>query len=192
MFYCNNFLLKEIATIQPGYSLRSKVPETPKGSMAIIQMKDVSPEEISWDRLRRMNPTGKKEPRFLQERDIIFSGRGTRIFATPVTIHPEKTVAGPQFFVITLEKPRQAQYISWYINSYHGQHYFWTNAGGSSLLNVRKEVLENLPLPMPADNHLSTVTEYITAMETEKKHFTELQHKRQRLLEGIIAKSMEA
>ena len=192
MLYCNNFLLKEIATIQQGYSLRRKVPEAPEGSMAIIQMKDVSREKISWDHLRRMNPTGRKEPRFLKEWDIIFSGRGTQIFATPVTIQPEKTVAGPQFFVITLEKPQQAQYISWYINSHHGQHYFWTNAGGSSILNVKKEVLENLPLPMPAENDLSTVTEYITAMETEKGIFTALQHKRQRLLEGIISKSMEA
>lgn len=192
MFYCRYFILKQIAVIQPGYSLRSKVPVDPNGSMAILQMKDVEQEGISWDMLTRMDPTGKKAPRFLHKGDIIFSGRGTKIFATAVDINPVKTVAGPQFFVITPEDPRYSRYITWYINSSPGQRYFWTNAGGSSILNVKKEVLENLPIPVPAEKELSAVTKFIEAIERETKLFSALQRERQRLLEGIIQKGTEA
>jgi restriction endonuclease S subunit len=139
-----------------------------------------------------MNPTGKKAPRFLQQWDIIFSGRGTKVFATTVDVQPVKTVASPQFFVIRPQDPRNARYITWYINAYSGQRYLWRNAGGSAILNVKKEVLENLPLPLPSEKDLPAVTDYINAMETEKKFHAALQQERQRMLEGIISKSMEA
>jgi restriction endonuclease S subunit len=191
MIYCRKYLLKEITQIQAGYTLRGKIERIPHGMMSILQMKDVQPEGIYWDNLTRINPKGRKEPYFLVKGDIIFCGRGTKIFSQPVTIEPESTVAGPQFFVLTLEKDIPPEYISWYINSTQGQKYFRTYAGGSTIINVTRDVLENFPINIPRAKDLKAFTHYISAMKEENRMFIELQNKRQKLLEAIVSKEME-
>ncbi|MCK5196997.1 MAG: restriction endonuclease subunit S, partial [Spirochaetales bacterium] len=187
MVYCNKKLLKNISTIHSGYALRGKIPENTHGSMAILQMKDVQPEGIDWDGLTLMNPIGKRTPIFLQKGDVIFSGRGTKIFAQAVTIQPDKVAAGPQYFVICPNKDVPAEYLAWYINSSAGQKYFWTNAGGTSIINVTREVLENLPIRIPSKRDMDTFVKYIIAIAKENKKFSTIQIKRQKLLESIIS-----
>ena len=159
--------------------------------MAILQMKDVQPEGIKWDSLTLMNPIRKRKPYFLQKGDIVFSGRGTKIFAQAVTIQSDKVAAGPQYFVICPpNKDVPAEYLAWYINSSAGQKYFWTNAGGTSIINVTREVLENLPISLPLKRDMDTFVKYIKAIEEENKKFSTIQIKRQKLLESIISESM--
>jgi hypothetical protein len=184
-------LLKDISNIQTGYALRGKLPEDPNGSISILQMKDVQPEGIEWKKLAKISPTGRKPPYYLQPEDVVFCGRGTRIFAVPVLIQPENVVAGQQFFVVTPRQGIPAEYIAWFINSKHGQKYFWTNAGGSSIINVTREVLENCPVHLPSDKNLMNITELIRAMNLESRIITSLKTRRQELLEGIISEGME-
>ncbi len=191
MLYCNKNLLKNISTIQAGYALRGKIPEDTHGSMAILQMKDVQSEGIKWDSLTMMNPIGKRTPHFLQKGDVIFSGRGTRIFAKAVIIQPDKVAAGPQYFVICPNKDVPAEYLAWYINSSAGQKYFWTNAGGTSIINVTREVLENLPIRIPSKRDMNIFIKYINAIDKENRKFSTIQIKRQQLLESIISEGME-
>ncbi|MBN2440693.1 MAG: restriction endonuclease subunit S [Spirochaetales bacterium] len=192
MIYCRKYLLKEITQIQAGYALRGKIQQIPDGTMSILQMKDVQPEGIYWDSLARINPIGRKEPSFLLKGDIIFSGRGTKIFAQPVTINPDKIAAGPQFFVLTPKEEIPSEYISWYINSTQGQKYFWTYAGGSTIINVTRDILENFPIKIPSAKDLHTFTHYISIIKEEYKILIELNNKRQKLLEAIVLKEMEA
>ncbi len=191
MVYCNKKLLKDISTIQAGYALRGKIPEDPQGSMSILQMKDVQPYGIDWDGLSLMNPIGKRTPIFLQKGNLVFSGRGTKIFAQAVTIQPDKVVAGPQYFVIRPNRNVPAEYLTWYINSSAGQKYFWTNAAGTSIINVTREVLENLPVQIPSQEDMKAFINYLSAMEAEKRKHSTIQEKRQKLLESIISESME-
>jgi restriction endonuclease S subunit len=191
MIYCREYLLKEISQIQAGYTLRGKLQQNPKGTMLILQMKDVQPEGIFWDSLARINPKGRKEPYFLSKGDIIFSGRGTKIFAQTVTIQPESVAAGPQFFVVSPTEEIPPEYISWYINSIYGKKYFWTYAGRSSIINVTRDTLENFPIQIPSAKDLNTFTHYINAIKQEHKVLIELIDKQQKLLEVIISKGME-
>lgn len=184
-------LLKEISSIQTGYALRGKLLEDPTGSMSILQMKDVQPEGIEWQNLAKIYPIGRKPPYFLKPEDVVFCGRGTKIFAKPVMIQPEDVVAGQQFFVLTPKEGIPAEYIAWYINSKRGQKYFWKNAGASLIINVTKDVLENCPIYLPSVEELITFTKLIKSTELEWRKFTQLKYKRQELLEGIISKGME-
>ena len=179
-------LLKDISHIRTGYAVRAKLPEDPNGSMSVLQMKDVQPEGIDWLNLTRINPTGKREAYYLNPEDIVFCGRGTKIFAVPVIIETDNIVAGQQFFVITPKEGILSEYIAWYINSRHGQKYFWKNAGGSSIINVTKEVLDNCPVFLPSNKDLITITELIRAEELEWQKYAQLKRRRQELLEGIV------
>jgi hypothetical protein len=184
-------LLKDISQIQTGYAIRGKLVEDSNGSMSILQMKDVQPEGIKWGNLATISPTGRKLPYYLQQTDVVFCGRGTKIFAVPVLIREDNVVAGQQFFVISPKEDIPAEYIAWYINSKHGQKYLWKNAGGSSIINVTRDVLENCPIYLPQQSELSTFTELIRSTELEWRKFTQLKSKRQELLEGIISEGME-
>ena len=184
-------LLKDISYIRTGYAVRAKLPEDPDGTMSILQMKDVQPEGINWQNLAKINPLGKKDPYYLHSKDVVFCGRGTKICAVPVLIETDNTVAGQQFFVITPNKGILSEYIAWYINSKHGQKYFWKNAGGSSIINVTKEVLENCPVFLPEDKDLISITELIRSTELEWQKYSRLKNKRQELLEGIVATGVD-
>lgn len=184
-------LLKNISKIQTGYALRAKLLEDPNGSMSILQMKDVQPEGIKWQSLAAISPIGRKLPYYLHSEDVIFCGRGTKIFAVPVLIQSENVAAGQQFFVLTPKEGIPAEYIAWYINSKHGQRYFWKNAGASLIINVTKDVLENCPIYLPSVEELITFTKLIKSTELERRKYTQLKDKRQELLEGIISEGME-
>lgn len=184
-------LLKNISNIRTGYALRGKLLEDPNGSMSILQMKDVQTEGIEWQNLATISPIGRKPPYYLRSKDVIFCGRGTKIFAVPVLIQSENVVAGQQFFVLTPKEGISAEYIAWYINSKHGQKYFWKNAGASLIINVTKDVLENCPIYLPSVEELITFTKLIKSTELEWRKFTQLKDKRQELLEGIILEGME-
>lgn len=61
-------------------------------------MRDVDPEKgLDNSSLIRMNITGRKKPDCLKPRDILFVGRGYRVFAVLVDKALEHTVAGPHF-----------------------------------------------------------------------------------------------
>ena len=193
MFNCEKRLLKGIVHIKAGYTLRTKIPEDPNGTISIAQMKDVQPDSgIDWSNLTRMNPVSLREPDYLNQGDIIFCGRGTRIFAVPVTTSPENTVAASQFFVLTpLDDSVSAPYLSWYINSTAAQRYFWTKAAGSSIINVTRSVLEDLQVPIPSQNDLRTIEKMIDSIQIEKRLSAKLTGQRQKMLEMIITKSTE-
>ena len=191
MIYCGKNILRTISTIQSGYSFRGKIPTDPDGSIGILQMKDVNTEGIDWDNLSRLNPQKKKVPSFLQPTDIIFCGRGTKIFAVPVLKKINNIVAGQQFFVIRPMSEIPSEYLSWYINSNHGQKYLWKNAGGSSIINVTKDVLENLPIYLPSQSKLEALTGLIKSTELEKYKYEQLSKKRQEFLEAIVKTTME-
>lgn len=64
-------------------------------------MRDVDQDQvINPEKLERVRITGRKTPDFLKRGDILFVGRGYRIFAVLVEQDLEKVVAGPHFFII--------------------------------------------------------------------------------------------
>ena len=192
MVYCEKYLLKEIVEIQSGYSMRGRIPEDPEGQIAMVQMKDVKQESgINWNSLVRIRQVSKREPRYLEKGDVVFSGRGTTIFAAPVTIEPGKVVASPQFFILIPMKGINAIYLSWFINSNIAQKYFWKHAGGSSIINVNRNVLENLLVPVPSSKDVNAFSNLIQAIHTENELHNQLISKRNRLMEIILTNSME-
>ena len=185
------YFLKDLSSIRLGYALRGSLEEDPNGEALILQMKDLSLEGIEWNSLARFQPSGRKSPDYLHRNDVVFCGRGTRIFGRAVGEHPENVVAGPQFFVLTPTEDCPAEYLAWYINSKMGQRYFWRYAGGSSIINVTRNVLENCPIILPESGTMETMVQLIHSHERERRVMQDLTEKRQRLLEAVIDTSLE-
>jgi hypothetical protein len=144
--------LNTIVFLMAGHPLRGSINNTPGGEVAVVQMKDVDPETgIQADQFYRVNLTGRKKPDYLRPGDILFVGRGYRIFAVLVEQELKQTVASPHFFMLRVkpETPVRPDYLVWYINQSRAQKYFSRHIAGSALPHINRQTLEDLPVILP-------------------------------------------
>ena len=194
MLYNKKYVLKEVVQIAAGYPFRGRIPERPDGSISILQMKDISPNyNVAWDSLAKVDPLPNRKPVFLNKDDVVFNGRGTRIFAQNVGSVPCKVVAAPQLFVLSPKDPKAlpSTYLTWYINSSFGQSYLYKNARGTSILNVTRSTLENFPIWIPSKAEIERISGYINAIKREQELAITLHERRNTLIESILRKGME-
>lgn len=72
--------LKQIATIQTGYSFRRRLEVTLHGELSVIQMKDLQDDNtVNLDNLSKIDLIEIKKHHLAQKGDLIFRSRG---FAT--------------------------------------------------------------------------------------------------------------
>ncbi len=141
--------LQALADIRQGHPFRSAITETPGGSVAVVQMKDVSPTGLkNRDELVRTEIRGRKEPDWLQEGDLLFTARGASNYACVVTGLPGRTVCTPHLYVLRLKQHGQVlpEFLAWQLNQGPVQRYWAQAAEGSSQLSIRKPVLEAVPI----------------------------------------------
>lgn len=173
--------LKQIVSLMAGHPFRESIQNALDGETAVVQMKDVDQEKgLDNANLYRVHLTGRKQPDYLQRGDILFVGRGYRIFAVLVDKDLESTVAGSHFFIIRVNPNRHdvsPDYLTWYINNKQAQRYFSQHVAGTALPYINRSVLENLPVILPP---LKVQNQMI------KAHYCRLKEKV--LLEALIEK----
>ena len=82
--------------------------------------------------------------------DVLFAAKGTKNFAAVFENHNEPSVASTSFFVIrpTNEKVLP-QYLAWFLNNHTTQTLLKSQAIGTSIPSISKQVLENLEITVP-------------------------------------------
>ena len=98
-----------------------------------------------------LTSTVKKTGLFDKVGDILFVGRGYRIFAVLVDEDLTQTVASPHFFILRIksEKLVRPDYLAWYINHTRAQRYFSKHVAGTALPHINRQTLEDLPVILP-------------------------------------------
>ncbi len=158
-------------------------------------MKDVDAEKgLDYTSLYRVHLTGRKKPDYLRRDDILFVGRGYRIFAVLVDQDIKNTVAGSHFFILRIKQDRQdvrPDYLTWYINHKQAQRYFSRHVSGTALPHVNRGTLENLPVIAPPLD----VQEYIVKLHNcrlkEKVLLEKLIDKKKQFLDVLLDKTLE-
>jgi len=185
--YLRDSLVK-IAAIAAGYPLRGAVDELEGGDVAIIQMRNVDAETgINWTEVQRITLPSKRPPTFLEAGDIIFTTRGTRNFALTLDDIEGPAVCSPHFFVIRVSDANliEPAFLAWQINQRPAQQYFQREATGSHILNIRREVIENLPLSIPPLATQRTLIALAKTASDERAALTKLIDNRNRQIEAI-------
>jgi hypothetical protein len=187
--------LKKVATFVAGHPLRGSIEHAPDGDMAVVQMKDVHPEgRINLNQLYRVVLTGRKKPDYLHAGDILFVGRGYRIFAVLIERDLDQTVAGPHFFIIRVKKGKalvRPDYLAWYLNHNQAQRYFSQHVAGTALPHIYRSALEDLPIVVPP---LEVQTRIVKAHDChlkEKSLLEKLIVKKKLFLDGLLDKTLE-
>jgi hypothetical protein len=180
--------LADVARISSGYPLRSSVELLEPGDVHFLQIKNLSLEtEISWEQVPQVSLPSKREPVWLTNDDVVFTSRGTRTLAYPLAATPKKSVCAPQFFVLSLENPGKIlpEFLAWQINQKPAQDYLQRAATGDYIQNIRREVIENLPVVVPPIPQQRLIVKFWRASQRERFALNQLIENRTNQLEVI-------
>lgn len=194
----NKYALSELAAISAGHPVRGSVDDLPEGDVVMLQMRDVDMEAgIQWGTAARIQPPGKRGPDYLSDGDVIFTARGARNLALPITDPPGPAICAPNFFVIRVRKPSVClpKYLAWFMNQSPVQSYLQREATGSSIMNIRREVVERIEIPVPSLSWQNAIIKLHDDSRREKEILRNLIENRNQQLEALafgLAGCMEA
>jgi hypothetical protein len=180
--------LADAARISSGYPLRSSVELLEPGDVHFLQIKNLSLEsDINWQQVPQVSLPSKREPAWLTNQDVVFTSRGTRTLAYPLAATPKKAVCAPQFFVLSIEKPGMLlpDFLAWQINQKPAQDYLQRAATGDYIQNIRREVIENLPLVVPPIQQQTLIVNFWRASLRERLALNQLIENRNNQFEAI-------
>lgn len=168
--------LVEVASISAGYPFRGKIEKLAAGEVAVIQMRNASPDSgIDWDALGRVELPRSSEKALLHPGDIILSTRGGRNYAYCIGQGRGQLVCSPHFFVIRLMRDNVLpEFLAWQMNQTPAQNYFAAGATGTHILNLKRAVVERLPIKIPSYERQNCIVELAKAMRAECDIFHQL------------------
>jgi hypothetical protein len=181
-------VLAEVTQLQAGYPFRTTVEEVPDGDVHVIQMKDVSPDlGVEWSGVIRTRLAGRKQPDWIVDGDILFAAKGARFYAACVAAALPKAVCVPAFFHLRVrrEAALDPEFLAWQINQMPCQRQLLQAAEGSSLLSIRRAVLEQLVLAVPPIAEQRRIVALADLAVRERQALQRLIHNREQQLQAI-------
>ena len=169
-------LLVNLASISAGYPFRGKIDTLPEGDVAVIQMRDADPEcGIDWEGLSRIKLPRETANAYLRPGDIILSTRGGRNFSYCIEKCDEKVVCSPHFFVLRVRAGEVLPpFLAWQMMQKPAQDYFAAGATGSYILNLKRAVVENLPVAIVPLAQQRDIADLDLAVRNERAILTRL------------------
>ena len=109
------------------------------------------------------------EKHLLDPGDILFSAKGSKNFAAVFDRDDIKAVASTSFFVIKIKAPvLLPAYLCWYLNVSTTQKLLKSQAMGSSIPSISKQVLEALFIPVPTYSKQQHIVQ-LAALQNRQK-----------------------
>ena len=187
-FDASNVVLAEVASLQAGYPFRTTVEEVVNGDVLVVQMKDVGPEiGVDWASAIRTRLAGRKQPDWIHEGDILFAAKGARFYAVCAGPPPSHAVCVPAFFHLRVHAAAQVDphFLAWQINQSPCQRQLLQAAEGSSQLSIRRPVLEQLALSIPAIEEQRRIVALAELAQRERRALQRLINNREQQLQAI-------
>jgi len=180
--------IKELALISAGHSFRGKIKDIPGSGIRVLQLRDVSLEsEIRWSDCQETKLVKPNSGNWLKNDDILIVARGSHFFAKKISgIDNMKVVASPYFYIVRLiNNEVTPSFLTWFINQTTAQDYFSSKANGTKSKNIRREVVEQLQIPIPNMSTQNSICALDQKFKNEKELLMKKIKKNQTLLSEI-------
>ena len=142
--------LLDIAKFRMGYQFRGKVKPDPTGIVRVVQIKDIDPDLRI--RVADLTPVSldRPEPYRIQADDVLFLGRGHRLYAVLVPEVAPNTIATSYFFILR-PNPRVMlpAYLAWSLNQPDFQESLRPFHRGSHVPMISRADVEELRIEAP-------------------------------------------
>ena len=182
--------LEKIATVQTGYSFRSRLESLECGTVAVIQMKDLtSANRVCCDELVRVDMEMPKEHHLARPGDLIFRSRGLTSNSALLLDDPGAAVlAAPLLRIRVSSAAVLPEYLNWYISQLPAQSYLTSCAEGTALKMISKQSLENLELLIPSLARQRFVVALAALAAEEERILKALTEKRQQYISATLVR----
>ncbi len=172
--------LGNIATVQAGYSFRTRLESLDIGAVAVIQMKDLTSANcVDCNELARVDMEMLKEHHLVRPGDLIFRSRGLIHNSALLVDDPGHAVlAAPLLRIRVRSSKVLPKYLNWYISQQPAQAYLTSCAAGTALKMISKQSLENLEVDIPSVAQQRLIVELAALAEEEQRIMKKLAEKR--------------
>lgn len=181
--------IKKLATVQMGYSFRSRLEASEGGGVAVIQMKDLLDDNtVGCDDLVRINMEAMKEHHLAQRGDLVFRSRGHVTTAAVLLEDPGKAVVAAPLLRIRVTKPDKVlpEYLNWYISQRDAQVFLTSRAKGTVQKMISKQTIEDLEVSLPPLEQQKNIVELASLSAREQIILNTLTEKRKQYISTIL------
>ena len=182
--------LREIAVVQVGYTFRSPPASMATGDVAVIQPKNLSPEnKVDIGSLARVEMDVPKEHHLVKPGDLVFRSRGMKYTYTSAILDEDPgaaVIAAPLFRIRVSDDRILPEYLNWLIRQPPAQSFLAGQAKGTMQLMISKEALESLEVPIPSLERQRAIVTLASLGETEQALMNHIATKRQRMISAQL------
>jgi hypothetical protein len=192
--------LGEIAKISTGYTFRSRLEAEEGGTVAVLQIRDLSKEAMlaqpllpgSEAELCRLLMDKRFERYLLQPGDVLFQSRGSPMFATVVPDGLGEVIAASPLMVLRPKaKLVDPMYLAWFLNHAPGQRQIQQMALGTSIQMLSQADLKELKVVLPPLAVQRQVAETALLQEQEQLLLQALVRKRQQYVDAVLVQRVK-
>jgi hypothetical protein len=176
-----NVKIKKLATVQMGYSFRSRLESSEGGDVAVIQMKDLMEDNtVCFGELVRVNMDSVKEHHLVRKGDLVFRSRGQVTTTAIVLEEPGRAVVAAPLLRIRVSMRDRVlpDYLNWYISQSDAQIFLTSRAGGTAQKMIGKETIEEMEIPLPTLEKQKNIIELSSLIAKEKELLQTIAEKR--------------
>ncbi|MDP2215805.1 MAG: restriction endonuclease subunit S [Methanolobus sp.] len=182
-------IIKDIATVQMGYSFRSRLEASENGKVVVIQMKDLLDDNsVDCSRLMKIDMHTLKEQHFARKGDLVFRSRGQVNTSAIIRGNPGKAVIAAPLLRIRITNFENVlpEYLNWYISQADAQRYLTSVQAGTSVNMIRSKELEEMPVHLPSLKMQNNIVELAALSARERMILSALAEKRGRYISVLL------
>ena len=181
--------IKQLATVQMGYSFRSRLEASRGGEVAVIQMKDLLQDNtVGCKNLIKVEMETVKEHHLAQKGDLVFRSRGQITTAAILLEDPGKAVVAAPLLRIRITKPDKIlpEYLNWYISQRDAQIFLASRAKGTVQKMISKQAIEDLEVYLPTLEQQKNIVELAKLSARERTILSTLSEKRDQYISTVL------
>ena len=181
--------IKQLATVQMGYSFRSRLEASRGGKVAVIQMKDLLQDNtVGCKKLVKIEMETVKEHHLAQKGDLVFRSRGQITTAAILLEDPGKAVVAAPMLRIRITKSDKIlpEYLNWYISQKDAQIFLASRAKGTVQKMISKQTIEDLEVYLPTLEQQKNIVELAKLSARERTILGTLSEKRDQYISTVL------
>ena len=182
--------LKDLVTVQTGYSFRSRLDTSERGNVAVIQMKDLRDDNNTVDckNLVRIDMDRVKEHHLARKGDLVFRSRGLVTTSAVLLEDPGRAVVAAPLLRIRINDYDRVlpEYLNWYIGQREVQLFLDSRAKGTFQKMIGKEAIEDIEVFLPVLEKQKCIVELAKLSGHEQTLLHELAEKRDQYISTVL------